>query len=260
MSELLALQDLAEKIALEAGTLLQERPSKFTLDQKSGLHDFATQMDHKSEKLITERITAARPDDGLLGEEGAARDSKSGYTWVIDPIDGTVNYLYGIPGWCVSLGVKDKDGFAVGVVYSPMTSSLWKAARGLGAFLNGERIQCNDPIELNRALLGTGFAYDITRRNAQATLIKELLPQIRDIRRLGACAVDISMVGSGQLDGFLEAGVFEWDIAAACVIASEAGAKVTRRKVWGGQKELIIVAGPALHARLEAAIDAGDWT
>ena len=99
MSELLELQDLAEKIAREAGALLIERPSNFTLDQKSSLHDFATQMDHKSEALITERIRTARPDDGLLGEEGAHRESKSGYTWVIDPIDGTINYLYGIPGW-----------------------------------------------------------------------------------------------------------------------------------------------------------------
>ena len=265
MSELLLLQDLAEKIAREAGQLLRDRPSKFTLDQKSGLHDFATQMDHKSEALITERIRSARPDDGLLGEEGAAQESRSGFTWVIDPIDGTVNYLYGIPGWCVSIAVKDGEGFAVGVVYSPMTEMLWKAARGHGAFLNDEKIHCNDPVEINRALLGTGFAYDITRRNSQATLVKDLLPQIRDIRRLGACAVDISMVGSGQLDGFLEAGVFEWDIAAACVIATEAGARVNRRKVWGQKKEFIIVAGPALHADLEAVIsaqglmEAGDW-
>ena len=260
MSELLELQDLAEKIAREAGELLIERPSNFTLDQKSSLHDFATQMDHKSEALITERIRTARPDDGLLGEEGANRESKSGYTWVIDPIDGTVNYLYGIPGWCISIAVKDRDGYAVGVVFSPATSMLWKASRGHGAYLNNQKIRCNDPIELNRALLGTGFAYDISKRNAQAELVRHLLPQIRDIRRLGACAVDISMVGSGSLDGFLEAGVFEWDFAAAVVIATEAGAKVTRRRVWGGSKELIIVAGPALHQELEAVIDAGDWS
>ena len=260
MSELLALQDLAENIAREAGALLIERPSNFTLDQKSSLHDFATQMDHKSEKLITTRIAEVRPDDGLLGEEGAERESSSGYTWVIDPIDGTVNYLYGIPGWCISIAVKDEEGYGVGVVFSPATSMLWKAARGHGAYLNGEKIRCNDPVELNRALLGTGFAYDISRRSAQADLVSQLLPQIRDIRRLGACAVDISMVGSGSLDGFLEAGVFEWDYAAAVVIATEAGAKVTRRRVWNQSKEMIIVAGPALHERLVALVDAGDWS
>ena len=259
MSELLELQNLAEKIAREAGELLIDRPKKFMLDEKSGALDFATQMDHKSEALITERIRSARPNDGLLGEEGASRESKSGYTWVIDPIDGTVNYLYGVPGWCVSIGIKDKQGFAVGVVYSPMTSSLWKASRGHGTYLNGEKVLCNDPVQLNRALVGTGFAYDVGRRTEQAALVRNLLAQVRDIRRQGACAVDISMVGSGQLDAFLEAGVNEWDFAAASVIASEAGAKVTYRKIWGQSKYLIIAAGPALHPHLEAIIDAGDW-
>ena len=259
MSELLQLLELAEQIAREAGTLLMNRPEDFVLDHKSNKLDFATQMDHKSEALITERIRTLRPSDGLLGEEGAARESESGYTWVIDPIDGTVNYLYGVPGWCVSIAVKDNDGYAVGVVYSPATHSLWKAARGHGAFLNGHPIHCNDPVSLDRALVGTGFAYDTKRRINQAELVSKLLPKIRDLRRLGACAADISMVGSGSLDAFLEAGVNEWDYAAALVIATEAGGKVTRRKVWNGTKELVIASGPALHPALVALIDELDW-
>lgn len=250
MSELLLLQDLAEKIAREAGQLLRDRPSKFTLDQKSGLHDFATQMDHKSEALITERIRSARPDDGLLGEEGAAQESRSGFTWVIDPIDGTVNYLYGIPGWCVSIAVKDGEGFAVGVVYSPMTEMLWKAARGHGAFLNDKPIQCNNPETLDKALVGTGFAYDIERRKSQAMMVSHLLPRVRDIRRFGACAVDIAMVGSGSLDAYIEVGCNEWDYAAAIVIAAEAGARVTRRPAWNGSAELVAVSGPSVHEEL----------
>ena len=130
------LLELAESIALKAGKLLINRPSKFELDQKSGVFDFATQMDHESEKLIVAEILSSRPDDGLVGEEGTNRPSKTGITWVIDPIDGTVNYLYDIPGWCISIGIKDESGPLAGVVYSPATNSLWKADRGGGAFLN----------------------------------------------------------------------------------------------------------------------------
>jgi myo-inositol-1(or 4)-monophosphatase len=249
---------LAESIARKAGTLLTNRPSKFELDQKSGVFDFATQMDHESEKLIVAEILAARPEDGLIGEEGANQDSRSGITWVIDPIDGTVNYLYDIPGWCISIAAKDNDGGLVGVVYSPATQSLWKASRGGGAQLNGNPIKCNDPVPLDRALIGSGFAYDIEKRKIQAELIARLLPQIRDLRRLGACAVDICHVASGSLDAYFEAGVNEWDYAAAGLIATEAGAKISIDKgIWNGEKNMVIVAGPTLHAPLSAQIRAG---
>ena len=249
---------LAESIARKAGTLLTNRPSKFELDQKSGVFDFATQMDHESEKLIVTEILSARPHDGLIGEEGANQESKSGITWVIDPIDGTVNYLYDIPGWCISIAAKDNDGGLVGVVYSPATQSLWRASRGGGAQLNGIPIKCNEPVALDRALIGTGFAYDIEKRKIQAELIAQLLPQIRDLRRLGACAVDICHVASGSLDAYFEAGVNEWDYAAAGLIATEAGAKVSIDKgIWNGEKNMVIVAGPTLHAPLSAQIRAG---
>ena len=254
-SELLVL---AESIAIKAGELLVNRPSKFELDQKSGVFDFATQMDHESEKLIVAEILTARPDDGLIGEEGSNRESKSGVTWVIDPIDGTVNYLYDIPGWCISIAAKDKDGGLVGVVYSPATQSLWKASRGGGAFLNGSPIKCNDPVSLDRALVGSGFAYDIEKRKIQAALVARLLPQIRDLRRLGACAVDICHVASGSLDAYFEAGVNEWDYAAAGLVATEAGATISIDSgIWNGEKNMVIVAGPALHPALSAQIRAG---
>ena len=249
------LLELAESIALKAGNLLSQRPSKFELDQKSGVFDFATHMDHASEKLIVEEILASRPDDGLLGEEGANRPSSSGITWVIDPIDGTVNYLYNIPGWCISIAAKDEKGAIVGVVYSPATQSLWKASRGNGAFLNGLSISCNEPVNLNRALVGSGFAYDIEKRKIQASLIERLLPQIRDLRRLGACAVDICHVASGSLDAYFEAGVNEWDYAAAGLIATEAGAVISVDKgIWNGEKNMVIVAGPTLHPALSSFI------
>ena len=258
MSLAIELLNLAESIALKAGSLLVNRPSKFDLDEKSGVFDFATQMDHESEKLIVSEIIAARPDDGLIGEEGANRESKSGVTWVIDPIDGTVNYLYDIPGWCISIAAKDRDGGLAGVVYSPATQSLWKAHRGGGAFLNGNPIKCNDPVALNRALVGSGFAYDLEKRKIQAALIARLLPEIRDLRRLGACAVDMCHVASGSLDAYFEAGVNEWDYAAAGLIATEAGAMISIDKgIWNGEKNMVIVAGPALHPALSAQIRAG---
>ena len=258
MSLAFELLNLAESIALKAGSLLVNRPSKFDLDQKSGVFDFATQMDHESEKLIVSAILAARPDDGLIGEEGANRESKSGVTWVIDPIDGTVNYLYDIPGWCISIAAKDRDGGLAGVVYSPATQSLWKAHRGGGAFLNGNPIKCNDPVALNRALVGSGFAYDLEKRKIQAALIARLLPEIRDLRRLGACAVDMCHVASGSLDAYFEAGVNEWDYAAAGLIATEAGAMISiDTGIWNGEKNMVIVAGPALHPALSAQIRAG---
>lgn len=251
MSDAAVLLKLAESIALEAGKLLVNRPSQFKLDEKSGALDFATQMDHASEKLIVQSILSARPDDGILGEEGSNRVGTSGYTWVIDPIDGTVNYLYGIPGWCVSIAVKDELGGLVGVVHSPTTGMTWTAARDKGAFCNGISIRCNDPVPLDRALVATGFAYDIERRKPQAEFIKQLLPKIRDIRRLGACAVDICMVATGSIDAHFEAGVNEWDYAAAGLIAQEAGAKISTIKgIWNGEKYFVLVAGPSLHSAL----------
>lgn len=258
MAQAEELLNLAESIARKAGALLMNRPSKFDLDEKSGVFDFATQMDHESEKLIVAEILAARPDDGLIGEEGANRPSASGITWVIDPIDGTVNYLYDIPGWCISIGAKDQDGALVGVVFSPATNSLWKASRSNCAYLNDVKISCNDPVALNRALVGSGFAYDIEKRKIQASLIERLLPEIRDLRRLGACAVDICHVASGSLDAYFEAGVNEWDYAAAGLIATEAGAVISIDEgIWNGEKNMVIVAGPALHPALSAQIRLG---
>ena len=245
------LLELAEQIAIKAGELLTRRPSNFELDQKSGVLDFATQMDHESEELIVSSILAKRPDDGILGEEGANRVGTSGYTWVIDPIDGTVNYLYGIPGWCVSIAVKDSSGGLIGVVHSPSIGMTWTAIRGGGSFCNGARIRCNEPVALNRALIATGFAYDIERRKPQSDFIKQLLPKIRDIRRLGACAVDICMVASGSIDAHFEAGVNEWDYAAAGLIAQEAGARVsTIEGIWNGEKYFVMAAGPTLYSSL----------
>lgn len=244
------LLKLALGIAIEAGAMLMNRPVAFEVSSKSTAIDIATQMDKASEKFIVESLLASRPHDGIIGEEGSSRESTSGLTWVIDPVDGTVNYLYGIPGWNVSIAVKDELGVIAGVVHAPTINSTFTAIRGQGAFLNSQRIQCNDPVPLNRALIGTGFAYDVDRRVEQGRIVAQLLPQIRDLRRLGAAAVDICYVAMGAFDGYFEYGLYEWDWAAAGLIAQEAGALFTT-----DSHRISVCAGPALHARLAHAVE-----
>ena len=252
MTDTQQLLELALKIARQAGELLVDRPASWDLTVKSTAIDIATQMDIASEKLIVESILSARPDDGIIGEEGASRESKSGVTWIIDPVDGTVNYFYGLPGWAISIAAKDANGTLVGVVHSPTVNATWHASKGGGAFLNDVKIACNDPVELNRALISTGFAYDVQVRTEQLKIVNALLPQIRDLRRIGSAAADICHVATGMVDGYFETGLFEWDLAAAELIAREAGATVTTRP-WHGLT-LTVAAGAHLFAALNAQI------
>lgn len=244
------LLKLAESVARATGTLLMNRPESFTLTEKSSAVDFATQMDQQAEDMIVKLLLQARPDDGIIGEEGAARESKSGITWVIDPIDGTVNYLYNMPGWNVSIAAKDKDGVVVGVVYAPTINGFWSAIRSQGATYNGKKIKCNDPVTLDRALISTGFAYDLDLRRNQGKTIANLLPLIRDLRRNGAAAVDLCYVAMGAIDGYFESALKEWDLAAGGLIATEAGAVLSGRAGGEPNGELVVCAGATLHAAL----------
>ncbi len=248
-AELLAL---AHDVAGQAAQLLMARPSHFDLTEKSTAIDFATQMDEKAEALIVETILRARPDDGIVAEEGAARVSKSGITWVIDPLDGTVNYFYGLPGWNVSIAARDQVGSLVGVVAAPTINSLWHAVRGEGAFHNGEKIRSTSSVSLDRALLGTGFAYDVADRTEQIAMVASLLPRVRDIRRMGSAAVDLCHVGMGALDGYFEHGLKEWDWAAGALVATEAGAQVAH--LGDGARKLTVAAGAGLFDELQAAL------
>ncbi|MBC7463834.1 MAG: inositol monophosphatase [Actinobacteria bacterium] len=246
-----SLLELATRIALKAGVMLMDRPATFEISAKSTAIDIATQMDRISEKFIVDSILTARPDDGIVGEEGAARPSKSGITWVIDPIDGTVNYLYGLPGWNVSIGARDDMGSLVGIVHAPTIYSTWTAVRGGGSFFNGKRIYCNDPVTLDKALVGTGFSYDVRKRVEQGRVISELLPQIRDLRRMGSSAVDVCYVATGAFDGYFESGLFEWDYAASSLVASEAGALFRINPV----NDITVCAGPSLYPALAVAVN-----
>jgi myo-inositol-1(or 4)-monophosphatase len=243
------LLELAQKLGSEAAALLMKRPPAFEISSKSTAIDIATQMDVAAEKFIVDSILAVRPDDGIIGEEGSERPSKSGITWVIDPLDGTVNYVYGLPGWNVSIAAKDIDGPIIGVVTAPTIISTWWASRGGGAFYNGHKISCNEPIELDRALIATGFQYDVANRVSQMEDLAKLVPIARDVRRNGAAAVDFCHVAMGAIDGFYESGLKEWDWAAGGLIAQEAGAIFTQH--GSAPLQTSIVAGPSLHASLQ---------
>lgn len=250
----LELVTLAEEVARSAGALLMQRPDSFTFTEKSSAVDFATQMDQQAESLIVKSLLTARPDDGIIAEEGAAQTSKSGVTWVIDPLDGTVNYLYGLPGWNISIAAKNQDGVIAGVVFAPTINSLWKATKGGGAFLNNNSIKCNDPVNLNLALIATGFSYDLELRKEQGSRMQRLIPQIRDLRRNGAAAVDLCYVAMGAVDAYFESSLKEWDFAAGGLIATEAGALISGRTGGSPDGDMVVCAGPSLHAQLLAQI------
>ena len=252
MSQTKDLLELAQSIGSSAGDFLMKRPATFELVSKSTAIDIATQMDKGSEELIVSAILKARPSDGIIAEEGSAKESTSGITWVIDPLDGTVNYLYGLPGWNVSIAAKNVHETLVGVVVAPTINSVWYASKGGGAFFNGRPIRCNDPIELDRALIATGFAYDVDDRIAQVEHMRALVPLIRDMRRNGAAAVDLCHVAMGSLDAYFESGLKEWDLAAGALIAAEAGAIVTTQE--GRIPATSLAAGPHLHKVLRATL------
>ena len=226
-----ALLDLARSLAERAGALLVEaggdgrgRDLGAAATRKSSRTDLATDADRASEALVRAGILDERPDDAILGEEGGEHTGRSGLTWIVDPLDGTTNFVYGFPAWCVSIAVADPAGVVAGVVHDPLRSETFTATRGGGAFLGGDRLHLGPPPPLAEALVGTGFGYDPERRRQQAALLPRLLPAIRDIRRAGSAALDLCWVAAGRLDAFYEAGLQPWDLSAGLLVAGEAGA------------------------------------
>jgi myo-inositol-1(or 4)-monophosphatase len=249
------LLELALDLASEAGELLVERRrGQLKVSTKSTPTDVVTEADTAAEALLVSRITAARPDDGLLGEEGASREGGSGLRWVVDPLDGTVNYLYGLPSWSVSIAVEDSQGAFVGVVHAPLMNETFWAERGGGAFLDGEAIAVSDCTDLSQALLGTGFNYDARRRVTQARWVADVLPRIRDIRRIGSAALDLCSVAAGRLDAFAEQGLASWDGAAGGLVAVEAGAVVGGLRGAGPGPALYVASTPGVWEELHALL------
>ncbi len=234
----LALERLAVDLARAAGRLIvEERPDRVGVAAtKSSAVDIVTVMDRASEQLIRSRLAAERPDDGFLGEEGGGGGSaRSGITWVVDPIDGTVNYLYGIPAYAVSVAAVEGDPARSGAwrpvaaaIVNPATGAEFHARRGGGAWrvMNGEAtaLQASTRDDLGLALVATGFGYVAARRAWQAEVLRHVLPRVRDIRRIGSAALDLCRVAEGTVDAFWERGLNPWDLAAGWLVATEAGA------------------------------------
>jgi len=258
-TELLAL---AKTVAVEAGNLARLRRAEGVqiAASKSSPEDIVTDADRETEALIRLRLAEARPDDGFYGEESEATAGSSGLTWVVDPIDGTVNYLYGIPQYAVSIAVVEGDpnpatwNTLAGAVVNPALGEVYTAEVGEGAFLNDRRLAVNTGVPLSLALTGTGFGYEAERRLWQAEVVHGLIGQVRDIRRMGASALDLCAVAAGRLDVYYERGLQPWDLAAGALIAREAGARVGAFGDEREGKDLLIAAAPDLYARFEPVL------
>jgi myo-inositol-1(or 4)-monophosphatase len=247
------LLELAVSAARLAGEfLIESRPADLVVRTKSTPTDVVTQMDTAAERLIATTIRASRPDDAMLGEEGQADDALAGrrVRWIVDPIDGTVNYLYGLPQWAVSIAAEVGGVVVAAAVLDPSKDELFTAELGRGGRLNGVPIGVSACAELAQALVGTGFGYDATRRARQAQVLTGVLPLVRGIRRLGAASLDLCALACGRLDGYFERGLNLWDHAAAGLIAAEAGARVEGLRGRPPDGDLLVAATPGVFDAL----------
>jgi myo-inositol-1(or 4)-monophosphatase len=258
------LVDVAVRVAAEAADLarLSRETAIRDVDTKSSETDVVTAGDRASERLVRERLAELRPGEPVLGEEegGADDAARAGLCWVVDPIDGTVNYLYGYPWYAVSLAAQ-VDGVSVaGAVVEPVSGRRWTAARGSGAALDGVPLRVSASTRLDLSLIATGFAYRPERRSRQAAGVANLMGRLRDIRRGGSAALDLCAVAAGWLDGFFEHGLSRWDWAAGALIASEAGATVRLPGTTGDPfgEDLLLATTPGIAEALRAAmLDSG---
>jgi myo-inositol-1(or 4)-monophosphatase len=217
--------ELAERAARAAGEVLLTYYGRAPegLESKTSATDPVSDADREAERVIRELLSAERPDDGLVGEEGSRIEGEYSRRWIVDPLDGTVNFLYGLRAWGVSIALEDSDGLAVGVVFNPVSGECFAAERGKGATMSGRPIHATDCRSLDRAMVATGFSYESEHRAEQAKLLVELLPRIRDLRRAGAAALDLAYVAAGRVDAYYERGLKRWDEAAGLLLVHEAG-------------------------------------
>jgi myo-inositol-1(or 4)-monophosphatase len=237
---------LASTVAREAGMLLQEhfRAGGLVSDAKSTPTDPVTEADRAAERLIRDRLLAARPEDAILGEEGGDVAGTSRVRWIVDPLDGTVNFLFGIPQWGVSIAAEVDGETVAGVVYDPMRDELWTAAAD--ARCNGELVTPSGRVDLATALVATGFGYDAGVRRVQAAVLARLLPEVRDVRRFGSAALDLAWTAAGRWDAYFERGVQPWDIAAGALLCRRAGLEVRALAPAPPAASGVLVAQPAL--------------
>jgi myo-inositol-1(or 4)-monophosphatase len=254
-----SLQDdllaLATVVAHEAGAGLRDAFGRaLATAAKSTPTDLVSEADVGTERLIRERLEAARPEDAVLGEEGVDRAGTSGLRWVVDPLDGTVNFLFGIPQWCVSIACEDPGGALAGVVFDPMRGETWAATRDGPPTLDGAPLRPARAGELSTALVATGFGYDAGVRESQARVVARLLPRVRDVRRMGAAALDLAWTAAGRYDAYYERGVKHWDVAAGALICARAGLSVRELPPSPPAESGMLVAPPALAGELYALV------
>ena len=263
LADLLAAHDLlplAWRAALRAGTFLRDdRPDDLVIDTKSTASDVVSAMDRDAEAMIIADLLGPRPDDGFLGEEGGERPGTSGVRWVVDPLDGTVNYLHRLPMWGVSIAAEVDGRTEVGVVHVPEFGESYLAVRGAGAWLvredRGERLMGSECAALPAAIVATGFGYAADRRRRQAEVVHGLIGQISDVRRMGCAVVDFCWLARGRVDAYYECGLNAWDIAAGALIAREAGMIVTGL-VDDDVSAFMVAAAPGIARPLRAALGA----
>ncbi len=256
------LKRVAEQVAGEAAGLVRKAWDEMAhgrvvgVDTKSADTDVVTAVDHESERLVRDRLAELRPGEPVLGEEGGGSAAGAGgVTWVVDPIDGTVNFLYGLPWFAVSVAAQVDGVSMAGAVVEPVSGRVWTAARGQGAWLDGRRLAVSAPSRLELTLVGTGFAYSAQRRVRQARFAASLVGRVRDIRRNGVASLDLCAVGAGWLDAYVEHGLHRWDWAAGALVAAEAGAVVS---LPGSAPDLgadaVYAASPTVAAPLRALL------
>ena len=251
-----ALLTAARAAAVAAGQLLWDgRRSGYQVTTKSTATDMLTAMDRAAEDVVVAILGAERPGDGIVGEEGTSRAGRSGIRWLVDPLDGTTNYLYDVPAWSVSLAAERDGTVLVGVVRDPTHRETFGAARGRGSWLWTDGVaeprqlrrdgrDGRVPLRLDTALVGTGFSYAADHRSRQAAVLAHILPRVRDIRRLGSAALDLCAVAAGRMDAYYESGTHDWDRAAGLLVASEAGCWTGGRGDDPPSEELSATAAP----------------
>lgn len=252
--DVVELRDLCESLARGAGEIAlagRDRAigaAALPGTTKSSTTDIATEFDRAAEAHIVGRIRELRPDDAIIGEEGTSDPGTSGYSWFVDPIDGTTNYVYDQPAWSNSVAVARDDEMIAAAVFVPPLGEMFSAALGHGATLNGRPIRASDQTDVSLALVGTGFGYQPDMRRAQARRVVDLIAQVRDIRRLGSAAFDLCMVAAGRLDVYYEIELNSWDAAAGELIAREAGAVTSDFAGSRARPEEMVAAAPGVHA------------
>ncbi len=256
------LLSLATELARSAGALTLEMRATARLvpDLKSSVSDLVTAADRAAESLIVDGILAQRPDDSILGEEGADTEGTSGVRWVIDPIDGTSNYVYDLPGYTISIAAEWEGTTVAGVVFDPKADELFAASQGAGATMNGSPLRCSERSVLEQCIIATGFGYQPEQRRVQAEVLVSVLPLVGNIRRLGSAALDLAYVAAGRTDGYWETGLNAWDAAAGALIAAEAGAIVTDLDHGAPSQDMVIAAPPSIHPTLQSVLKAAYTT